>query len=76
MLYTQFITGTWVAVAGLQFTCTLHYGRTEHCGQVGNTPASYLAGLGFESRPWKLAILTEVFCGFPQSLQANSRIVP
>jgi hypothetical protein len=43
---------------------------------VVNTPASYSVSPGFKSLPRRLAILIEVFRGFPQSLQTNSWIVP
>jgi hypothetical protein len=41
-----------------------------------STPASYSGGPGFKSRPLKAAILIEGFRSFPQSLQANTGIVP
>jgi hypothetical protein len=44
---------------------------TKCHGWVVNTPASYSGGPGFNSWPWWLAILIDVFRGFPQSLQAN-----
>jgi hypothetical protein len=44
---------------------------TKLRGRVVNTP-SYSEGPEFHSRPWLPAILIEVFCGFPQSLQANA----
>jgi hypothetical protein len=37
-----------------------------------NTPASYLGGLGFDSRSLRPSIPNEGFRGLPQSLQANS----
>jgi hypothetical protein len=43
--------------------------KTECCGQVVNTPASYSGGTALKSRPQRPAILIEDFCGFPQSLQ-------
>jgi hypothetical protein len=35
---------------------------------------SYSGSPRFDSQPWWLAVLIEVFCGLPQSLQANSGI--
>jgi hypothetical protein len=49
---------------------------TERCGRVVNTPTYYSGGPGFYSRPWRPAVMIEVFSGFPQSLQANAWIVP
>jgi hypothetical protein len=48
---------------------------TERCGRVVNTPASYSGGLEYKILAQTPAILTG-FLGFPQSLQANARIVP
>jgi hypothetical protein len=48
---------------------------TEHHGRVVNTPASYSGGSGFKSRP-EAGYPDCDFCGCPQSLQANARIVP
>jgi hypothetical protein len=47
--------------------------RAERSDRVVNIPASYSRGPEFKSKP---AILTEVFRSFPQSLQANTGIVP
>jgi hypothetical protein len=50
--------------------------KTERRGRVANTHASYSGGPGFKSRPRRPALLTEVFRGFPQSLQVSDGIVP
>jgi hypothetical protein len=49
---------------------------TERRGRTVNTPVLYSGGPGFKISARRLAIMTEVSPGFPQSLQANSRIVP
>jgi hypothetical protein len=51
-----------------------HITETERRGRVVNIPISYSGGPTFDYRPRRQAILTEVFRGFPQSLQANSGI--
>jgi hypothetical protein len=60
----------------LLFPRAVLIGITERRGRVVNISASYLEGPEFKSQPRRPAILTEVFRGFPQSLQANARIVP
>jgi hypothetical protein len=50
--------------------------QTEGSGRVVNTPASFSGGPGLKSRTRRPVSLTEVFLGFPQSLQANAGIVP
>jgi hypothetical protein len=45
---------------------------TEHHGQVVNTAALYLGDNWVQVLAQKLAILTEVFRAFSQSLQANA----
>jgi hypothetical protein len=53
------------------------YTNLAEChGPVVNTPASYSGGARVKSQDWSSAILTEVLCGFPQSLQANAGIGP
>jgi hypothetical protein len=47
--------------------------RTERRGRVVNICALYSGGPGFRSRPGDRLPLG--FCGFPQSLQANVRII-
>jgi hypothetical protein len=47
---------------------------TERRGPVVNTPASYVGGPWFKSLPEDRLSLG--FMGFPQSLQANTGIVP
>jgi hypothetical protein len=54
----------------------LHPSLFQSHGRVVNTPTLYAGGPEFDSQPRRMAILTEVFRGFPQSLQANARIVP
>jgi hypothetical protein len=53
-----------------------HYCKTESCGQLVNTPTSYLEGPLFDCWPQQPAILIEDFRGFPQSLKANARLMP
>jgi hypothetical protein len=48
---------------------------TTQCGQVVDCPVLY-SGVLVQILAQRPAILTEVFCGFPQSLWANTRIVP
>jgi hypothetical protein len=52
-----------------------HRSTARH-GPLGNTPASYSGGPRFDPRRRQPAILTEVFRGFPPSLQANAGVVP
>jgi hypothetical protein len=48
---------------------------TKHRGQVVNTPASFSGGPGLQLGP-ETGYPDWGFIGFPQSLQANARIVP
>jgi hypothetical protein len=50
--------------------------HTARNGPLGNSPASYSGSSRFDSRRRQPAILTEVFRGFPPSLQANAGVVP
>jgi hypothetical protein len=45
-------------------------------GRMVNTSASYSRDIGFDSRLLRRNILSEIFRGFPQYLQANTGIVP
>jgi hypothetical protein len=48
---------------------------TEKVGSSSNTSDLYSGGTKFESAGI-LSILIEAFHGFPQSVQANSKVVP
>jgi hypothetical protein len=48
---------------------------TRHLDRVANTPVSYSEGPGFKSQLVDQLFLLS-FCGFSQSLQASSGIVP
>lgn len=49
---------------------------TKRRGGVVGTDTSYLGSPEFDIRPRRQAVLTVVFRGFPDSLQANAGIVP
>jgi hypothetical protein len=49
---------------------------TKCHGRVVNTPASLFMKTWVQILAQRLAILTEVFRDFPQSLQANAEIIP
>jgi hypothetical protein len=56
--------------ANIYQTRVLHF-ATERRGRVVNTSYSYSGGPGFNSRPWRPAILIKVINCFPQSMQVN-----
>jgi hypothetical protein len=62
--------------AGTSTVPLLSNGGTDCCGRVVNAPTLYSEGPALDSRPRQRAILIEGFRGFPQSLQANSGIIP
>jgi hypothetical protein len=55
---------------------TLKAKGSEHCHWVTSTPASWFGGPGFKSQPRYWLFCLNFFIGFPQSLQADARIMP
>jgi hypothetical protein len=45
-------------------------------GHVGSSSVSYIVGPKYECLSYRLAILNEVFRGFPLSLNVNAGVLP